>query len=225
MGTPSGRFRIRCSICLCFASIWLGAWSRLDAAENWRRYSDGPLTETDFRSQPPAFQKLEAGRIAPTIAYTYTEIKYDSRFHVSRTRGRWTAKLTSTEVYAIVRWDKSWNRRPNDDRLMDHEQGHFDLSHSFVLAMQLHLDERRKSNRLPIGQGESSDAAIRDLENKLRKEVQPIFDEHVKVQQEYDRITDHGLLAEAQEEQRKIQAVKIADLTEKLSANNKKKRK
>src|SRR5688572_4709886 len=100
MSSPSHRFRICCSICLWVASIGLGAWVDLNAAENFRRYSDGPLTEADFRSQPPAFQKLEAGRIAPTIAYTYTEIKYESRFQVSLIRSRWTAKLTSIEAYA-----------------------------------------------------------------------------------------------------------------------------
>jgi hypothetical protein len=225
MRPPSHPLRTLGSFYVSLTAIWLATASYSDGADNWRRYSNGPLTEADFRSRPPAFRKLEAGRVAPITAYTYTEIKYDSQFQVTLARGRWTARLTSAEAYAIVRWDQSWNIRPNDERLMDHEQGHFDLSHSYALAIQLHLDERRKAGKLPMGRGETSDAAIRDLEDRLRSELKPIFDEHVKVQQDYDRITDHGGLSEAQIEQRRQQAAKIAELTEKLDKNMKKKRK
>jgi hypothetical protein len=173
-----------------------------------RQYRQGLLGPTDFRGKAP--------RNGTLAAYTLAEIHYDCRFQVTGTRNRWTARLMSVETYASIDRDRSWNLRPQDSSLMDHEQGHFDLAHSFSLAMQLYLNERMKARRIPIGIGKTSSEAIRDLEDKLRAELKSLFDDHTTAQSEYDRITDHGTDPSPQAEQRRLQKAKIEELNAQL---------
>ena len=219
------------SIALCWFGATFYLLPTLRSDENarselrtWRRYTDGPLAAADFRGQPPAFRPVPKDEdFISLIAYTTTELRYDSRFQTTRLRDRWIARLVSVEAFAIVLSDKSWNKRPGDERLLDHEQGHFDLTHAFALAMQLHLDERLKSRKRPQGVGDTSDAATRDLENKLRGELQPFFDDHVKAQRDYDRLTRHGDLKDAQSAQRKLQRDRVNELNDKLDTLKKEK--
>ncbi len=192
---------------------------------NWRRYREGSLTADDFRGKAPQLRDPRNGGDEQLIAFTMTEVRYGIRFQVTRVGNRWTARLTSADAYAVVLRDQSWNLRPQDERLMDHEQGHFDLSQSFALAVQLYFDEQLKSRHSPIGNSDSSAGATRNLEDKLRAELKPIFDEQVKAQVEYDRVTHHGRVSDAQAEQRKVQLARIAELDEKLAALKKKSRK
>ena len=171
---------------------------------SWRRYDEGPLAASDFQAEVPDSRdtsRIGSGNI-PLTAYTFTEIRYDTRSQVTRTRDRWTARLLTAEAYGVILRDRSWNLKPNDQRLLEHEQGHFDITHAAALTVQLRLDELLRSRRIPVGVGKTSAAAIAKLEESLRAELKPLFDGHVQAQTEYDRITRHGANRSAQEQQR-----------------------
>jgi hypothetical protein len=181
------------------------------------------LTPGDFRGQVPAFRKVEpGGGFVPLTAYTFTEIRYDTRYRVTGSGNRWTARLFSAEAFAVILRERSWNRQPDNKKLLDHEQGHFDLTHAHALAVQLRLDELIRTRRGPTGTGSTSAAAIASLDGKLRDELKPLFDQHVAAQEEYDRVTAHGANSGPQEEKRKKQLARVAELEEKLAARKKK---
>jgi len=110
---------------------------------------------------------------------------------------------------------KSWNRRPGDLRLLDHEQGHFDLTYIAALQARLHFArERRISNTAA-----NSDEAIRRLEDDIQREMQRFVDAVLIEHEKYDRITRHGLDPQTQQQQRKIHREQIARLTQQLQAD------
>ena len=216
-----------CARCVAtLLSLWVAGLAGDEPTPNGpkssRRYREGPLLPDDFRGKVPAFidPKITSGR--GLVAYTYTEIMYETRFQAVGTRDRWTARLVHAEAYAVVHRDRSWNRRPADAELLDHEQGHFDLAHSFALAMQLYFDQQMKSRKLPVGVGKTSTEATQDLEKKLRIALQPILDDNVKAQTEYDHVTNHGTIPETQSEQRRQQLARIDELSKQLDVRKKK---
>lgn len=194
----------------------------LDGPKNWRRYRDGPLSPDDFRGRAPASQNpSESGH--RLTAYTFVEIMYESKFQAVGTKDRWTARLVELEAYAVVHRDQSWNRRPDDARLLDHEQGHFDLAHAYALTLQRYFDEQLKLRKFPVGVGKTAAEATEVLKGKLRTAMQPILDDNVKAQSDYDRLTLHGSIPDAQAEQRRQQLARIDELNKQIDVRKKKK--
>ena len=90
------------------------------AAEQRRKYDEGPLRAEDFAGQ--------VREIPGKAANTATELRYEYRYRY-QTSGKMTqVTLQSVEIHAYIRRDASWNRNPDDQRLLDHEQGHADIS-------------------------------------------------------------------------------------------------
>jgi hypothetical protein len=168
-----------------------------DAEKTSRRpYRDGPLTPADFQATPDDSNTFTA----------WTEIDFDYRYEYRvHRRGQWIATLSMIEIHTCVMQDKSWNKRPQNATLLDHEQGHFDLAQTFAIRAQskLHAD----LNTVDVLQGRHANkaAAIRLLEEKLKEFVQATMDKAAVANKEYDRVTNNGAKLAAQAEARREQ--------------------
>jgi hypothetical protein len=103
--------------------------------------------------------------------------------------GRVSARVTEWNVRYGFDRNKSWRRNGFKavDETLPHEQGHLDISvlHSIRFA-------RTSLDQLPVGEGESAQAAANDLKNKLQALVERVGKEAQAEQDEYDAATSHG---------------------------------
>jgi hypothetical protein len=161
-----------------------------------RPYRDGPLVAADFQAEPDKANAFTA----------WSEIDFDYRYEYSlRRRGEWIATLTKIEIHACLLTDKSWNKRPENATLMDHEQGHFDLAQTFALRAQCKLHSDLQTVDVLQGRHANKAAAIRDLEEKLKAFVQAQLEEAAAANKEYDKTTANGAKVTAQAEARREQ--------------------
>lgn len=169
-------------------------------AEPVRTYAQGPLTADDFRGQPPDGAKLPGGNL-PALAYTVTELRYDCRYRSARRDRTWTAWLTELDAVAVLKRGESWNLRPEDRRLMDHEQGHFDLA-------QIWAERAEAGIKTAIERGElresraTEQAAIDALQAAINRKMETYRQGLVAADRDYDQVTRYGALAGKQAEQR-----------------------
>lgn len=183
------------------------------ADPSMRPYKDGPLTAADFRSPPP--NPLPEKNGVSLSAMTYTSLHYDTRYQWQEIRpGRIQARLTSFEIMAQVDRRQSWTIRPDDDRLLDHEQGHFDVAEIWSRRIQKSFDSLISGQSL-VGHGHDSDQAVADLNHQVDSRVQELLDQEQKAQDQYDAQTHHGLSHGAQAKARDAQ---VAALREKSDA-------
>ncbi len=149
-----------------------------------RRYEDGPLTRADFAARPPEARST-------TKAFTYTSIDYGYRFRSQPTSLGINLVATELSAHATVRPDQSWNLMPEDARLLDHEQGHFDIT-------QLHSQRWRRHTQQLINhaafkaQGATQAAAEAALDARIKKEFQVFYESWQAEQRRYDDETNHG---------------------------------
>jgi hypothetical protein len=206
------RWAARLGIALLLAGALAGARERRGpvaaAAEHisppGRPYPDGPLSAEDFQATP-------ADR-SPLTAYTMTDLRWDYRYQYQRTGRTVVAFLKDVTINAVVVASQSWNRRPGDKRLLDHEQGHFDLAWIVALQARLHFAEEYQVRRL-TATGATSEIALENLRRKVDGEMRAAQERLIADHAEYDRVTRHGLDRAAQAEQRKSQGAAIQKLT------------
>lgn len=179
-----------------------------------RPYRDGPLTPDDFQATPTT----------PTRgiqAWTYTEQAYRSRYRIEQRRRDWVVSLTELEVWAVVDRTQSWNRLPRDAALLDHEQGHFDITQIFALEAQNSLLQDVRRGKPLQARGATRDEAIKAFEKKLSERLQALAEASSEEQRAYDKATENGLNITAQadarrEHKRRLEAAIVA--AEKLAA-------
>jgi len=126
---------------------------------------------------------------SPQGMYTYGFRHYNYRGVTVSKDGHFSARVTEW----IVRcgfdrnrsWRKSWFKAFNE--MLPHEQGHLDISvlHSTRLA-------RMSLDKLPVGEGESAQAAANNLKSKLEALVERTSKEAQAEQDVYDAATSHG---------------------------------
>jgi len=191
---------------LIASPVPIGVFSQQNGTAKTRDYSDGPLTAKDFQAPIPGFVR-SVGR----QALTTTDFRYEFEYRLYRSRRRTTARLSSIHIRAVVILSKSWNRQPGDARLMDHEQGHFDLTYIAVLRARLAFASRRMT-----GGAASDEHAIKNLRQQLDRHFRLLKEELVAAHVEYDEITNHGMKSGPQEEQRNQQRRQIEELTKRL---------
>ncbi len=168
-----------------------------------RKYADGPLTPADYRQKAP--DEPPSASVYPLRAMTYVGIRYTSEYRWDeKRRGETEARVTVINVFSVVDRTQSWIRQPGDLRLLDHEQGHFDIAEADARQAQEKLDAEIKARQI-VGHGRDEQSAKSDLERRLQARMQEVFDADMKVQKEYDRVTDHGRAFTAQAEQRRLQ--------------------
>lgn len=178
-----------------------------------RSYADGPLTVDDYRAEPPA----DSGRL---LAITTTDLTYQAQHRYAVSNRKATAYLTEITVDAVVMPDKSWIKRRSDKRLLDHEQGHFDLTMIAALRARLHFAQRSQVAKLTTT-GATREEAVASLQTRIEREMRKFFDELFAVQQEYDRATTHGTVPDVQTQHRRQQRETLKELTEKLKKSSK----
>jgi hypothetical protein len=194
---------MRCSVyCFTFAFCMLGAarFPIAHAAEAPRKYADGPLAPADFRAAVPEPQPVKDG--VRLRAMTDVEIRYTTRYRWDEpTPGNVSARLTRFECQAVLLPEKCWNKEPDDLRLLDHEQGHFDVTEINTRRAQKRFDQLIADQGL-IGYGSDERSAVADLDKKVHDEMQKVFDRERDEQIKYDRASNHGRNFAAQAKQR-----------------------
>ncbi|MFN0018664.1 MAG: hypothetical protein ACKVP0_10425 [Pirellulaceae bacterium] len=186
-----------------------------------RPYADGPLTEADFKGKQPAEGELAK---VPFQAYLFLDITWSSQ-HRTFGRGRVVnAHLTHFEATAVSDPAKSWNHRgKKNPELLDHEQGHFDITQIHAQRLELKMRKLIAAKKPPGGTGEDESAAVQALNSLLNKEyvaAKLICDQE---NVEYDKLTVHGTALEKQHELRRIHQETLKKQAEEFKAIKKKK--
>jgi len=127
-----------------------------------------PLTWADFKGSAPGSSKY--------IALTYSAIKLDFG---GEGKDIWFT------IETIFYPKKSWKKKGVDDYVLKHEQGHFDITEFFSRTLRKTLSETKFKKYATIGD-----------------EVAKIFNENFeacdKMQDEYDKETDHSKVKDEQ---------------------------
>jgi hypothetical protein len=200
-------FRVPSRIALwlvCLASLARGAEEHERAP---RKHRDGPLTAADFQARPD-----------PGSAFTAlsdASLDYAYQFRSEARNGQRVARLTSIDVWASFARDKSWNRRPGDPLLLDHEQGHFDLTEIHARAARNHVQALLARRDPSLAARGASDA---DAQAKLEQALRAILDRFVADAKEaniaYDKATENGRNAAAQAEERRRHKARLEEQAE-----------
>ena len=196
-------------------SLWLSAGALLaeEPAVSKRAYRDGPLMAADFAAARPAD--------AQTVALSELEYEWKYQYRHELRGATRVVTLTEVEVWAAIRRDKSWNLRPRDALILDHEQGHFDIAQTFALQAQAKLLADRGTVAVLQARGANLNEAVKRLEAELAKALQTLLDPAQQVHRDYDKATDRGDDASAQAIARKAQRAALQAITEKLETLDK----
>lgn len=170
-----------------------------------RLYTDGPLAAADFKMAPPKPLPLVAagGGAVTLLATTYAEIRFDFKYRWrADATGKATATATEVTFVAVLIQDKSWNARPKEASLMDHEQGHFDIAELHAWRAQKRIGKMTAEGAFQgVGTGEA------DARDKMQVVLNKDFDRHLvdmkDEQAAYDKDTRHGTDREKQSQWRK----------------------
>ena len=144
------------------------------------------VTWDDFKGRVKRGQ-FEQARISTAIQAAPLKIKV-----TPINKGFWVAAPLAVEFYAAMnKSESSVGRAARTDRLLAHEQGHFDLTE--VIA-------RRLNRRLATveSQGASVAGARKNVKKKIDLAYRQAAEELAELQASYDQETRHGLAAAAQ---------------------------
>jgi hypothetical protein len=182
-----------------------------DADLALRPYRNGPLTAADYRCPPPNPAPQKNG--VALAAMTYTSVHYNIRYRWREVKpSKVEARLTMFDIVAEVDRRQSWNTRPTDDRLLDHEQGHFDVTELWARKIQKKFNELISSGAI-VGHGDDEASASADLNQQVDSRVQELLDLEHKQQDQYDVATHHGTYHKSQAEERQKQIAALHEKT------------
>jgi len=180
-----------------------------DADLALRPYGNGPLTAADYRCPPPNPVPQKNG--VALAAMTYTSIHYNIRYRWKEAKSKKVeARLTIFDVTAEVDRRQSWNTRLTDDRLLDHEQGHFDLTELWARRIQKKFNDLISAGAI-VGHGADEATAVADLDQQVDTRVQELLDLEHKEQDQYDITTHHGTFHKSQADERQKQLAALHD--------------
>lgn len=190
--------------------------ARCDEKPPERRWDAGPLTADDFQAPvPDPLPKL--GRVRQH-ALTQTSVRFRTKYNYITFRGKnggdeVQATLTDIDIYAVFLRDKSW-LSPGGRKLLDHEQGHFDITQLHALKARLSMQQQLSEGKAPLGIGGDLAAAVEDLNRQIDESLRPVYERIDVAQQQYDRDTLHGTRAANQRAHRKRHLEVLLELTE-----------
>jgi hypothetical protein len=169
-----------------------------------RLYTNGPLTIADYSSKPadapPGFG-----------AMTDTELRYHTEYEFVANPVGISCRVKKLVFYAVLAPKTSWADPNRIEALLDHEQGHFDITHKHALLAKKLLEP--KALRKQLSETAPTAELARDLlAKRLAAEVKPFSERGIAENKAYDEATRHGTLAEAQAEWRERQKLEIAEL-------------
>jgi hypothetical protein len=218
--TSRGRLPCCCSLrWLAVAAGWVAALAVAIAPSNaslateesgWRYYSDGPLLASEFRGTRPS--SVSDGM----LAHTETVCRYRYHYRFDRTRRGIQARVTSIEFVAVFVPEESWNAAPDDRLLLEHEQGHFDITYAAALEAQLEFEGRIRRGRGMTAIGSTREEAARRLDEQLKHTTERFLSSLGDQHQHYDEITGHGTNRAAQREFARVHQQRIQLLQEQL---------
>ncbi len=142
-----------------------------------------PLKPENFRQPPPANAKHDA-ETATGVAVEHSPPKTEKQ-----PDGSYTSKYTDLKYSSVVDEGQSYNKRPNDEELLKHEQGHFDLSE--LEARKRNADKKKALDKLE-GTGSTPQEAEADLDKKLDEHTKEVNKGLNEKQEQYDNETDHS---------------------------------
>ena len=176
-----------------------------------RLHKQGPLRVEEFhgkrRGEPDEFR-----------AYTETMLRYNYRSRLRTVDGTTTAWLTKVEVYATFLPKQSWWDDERDNRrLLDHEQGHFDITESIAMEAQLEFAKQLASGKTLTVTAATEKAAEAALAEKFKKTL-AAFDKRVAREHiRYDRVTNYSTNVNEQAAERRRQLETLRRLSQELA--------
>lgn len=173
-------------------------------AKTMRLYTNGPLTRADFSSKP-------ANADTSFGASTDTELRYHVEFDFIVGPNGATCQVKKLIFYAVLNPKLTWADPNKIDELLDHEQGHFDITYKHALLAKKDLDPKVAKRQLRAV-GFTPETARSALVKQLDQLIQPYAERGIAENKAYDESTRHGALAEAQAEWRARQSKEIGEL-------------
>lgn len=171
-----------------------------------RCYEDGPLSHHDCRATiPEQSEGLDA--------FTTTELLFNYQYRTRPSGRRTIAWTTDIWVAAVVNPSASWNAKPEDASLLDHEQGHFDLTQIAVLRARLQF---ARNSRVSCVAGDP-ELALANLRARVYLQLQPFLEGVLAEHDAYDWTTGHGRNAAVQREHRQRHRQELDALTRQLA--------
>ncbi|MEE9279255.1 MAG: hypothetical protein V3V67_03685 [Myxococcota bacterium] len=168
-----------------------GARGECGPYEDETRTSHRELRWGDFQGQRPE-RVRRAGRKPVEIAHVATTISYYTEVATRREGTDWIAEPADLCVQAFMLKDRSGYKRERRTRWdLDHEQGHFDITHYF--AESLHAQLAQLEQRA-ASESEAQDGLLERLE---RERVEAVA-RWRKLQARYDQETRHSQRKPAQ---------------------------
>jgi hypothetical protein len=157
--------------------------------------ANSPLRWEDF--QGPVDPSASPERVAMTAA----SLSWGYAYGLEQSNGSCFYRITSVDVQAIFDRQVSWVRPGHRTaRILEHEQGHFDLTQLYKLKLDDLADEHVGVRQ--ACEGDSVEAASDFTERETARAVsglaEKIWQEHVAAQEAYDEQTRHGILIDVQ---------------------------
>lgn len=155
--------------------------------------SEQPLDWNDFQGESPidAALRTEAAAIHITLRWHVTfQVEYDR--HLARWKG--TVDPSSIEVTNVIDPSRSWVAPgKQSDKVLNHEQRHFDLNEVYRLKLLSVLPQSRTV-------GNSAETVKKELNEAIYSTANKILSKLQEVQEQYDEKTHHGTSLEGQTE-------------------------
>lgn len=198
-------------LCWLSHSCWLASFAAPPKSKE-RPYALGPLKVEEFKGdvEPDGGNK----------AKTSTRVRYQFEFSFVQFGQQATVTVKSIQLEAVFLPEDSWYGADAPAGLLDHEQGHFDITEIQTRRAELELEEDRRAGKSISGSGNSRQAAHKVVLEKLDQLRQAIDARIAQENVDYDRNTRHGLSFSEQSEIRKIQKLTLASLEEELNELN-----
>lgn len=195
----------RAVVCL---TVLISSSSLAEEADVIEWSPDRRLTWNDFNGPVPA------GTEDQRVAATAGALAWSFEYSIQWSRNACRFRIDDITAHAHFRRDQSWVRTGHKtDRVLEHEQGHFDILQLY--KEQLHTRTREFLGTLRPCSGRTERSATRSTKSEIDRLVGAVYDkvwnEYRSRQATYDRETRHGINAREQGEW-------TADLNTRLSA-------
>ncbi|NNC63876.1 MAG: hypothetical protein HKN84_03740 [Gammaproteobacteria bacterium] len=158
----------------------------------------------DVRLRWEDFQgPVDSSAAAERVAMTAASLSWGYSYGLELGSGPCYYRITSIDVAAIFNRQDSWVRPGHlTGRVLEHEQGHFDITQLFKLKLEEMTRDLMGVRR--ACEGRSVEAASQYTEREAARAVSAVADkiwrEHVAAQEAYDDQTHHGTTRDVQAE-------------------------
>ena len=188
--------RMRCTYLSVLLPGLLLAFDALAESSDRIEWDGGrPLAWADFQGAVPR------GADSARVAESNTSIAWSYRFALTLSGSDCQFTVEAIDTVAAFHPERSWVRDGHrNDRVLRHEQGHFDITRIYERRFRHEADQYVGKSRSCRGRSER--AARRDIESEISDLIgsryEALWHEHLEEQQRYDRETRNGINGEAQ---------------------------